>query len=136
MKIKIHVTKEIYRKAMMCGTQKRYDSSVPTSCAIALAVRKVAPKAYITNTGISWLGIDQVTGLYIGRFSGMPDFVNGIVSAFDALRDKPEERLLLPEFSFEVDFPDELIENIGLDEVKAIMEKSETLEFVAPLTPS
>jgi len=131
MKIKIHVTKEIYRKAMMCGTQKRYDSSVPTSCAIALAVREVAPKAFITNSGISWLGIDRATGLDIGEFSRMPNFVNRMVSIFDALCDEPEERIMLPEFSFEVDFPDELIEEIGLDEVKAILAKSETLEFVA-----
>ena len=55
------------------------------------------------------------------------------VAQFDG--STPEERVLLPEFSFEIDVPSEVIEKIGIGEVYRVLSESKTLELVMePLT--
>lgn len=105
----------------MCGIDK---GCVGENCAIALAVREIAPNAGVSPMKIFWTGA-------LGRMtiiSLLPANVTRMIFLFD--KASPKERLKLPEFSFEVDFPDELVERIGIQEVKQILEKSETLEEV------
>lgn len=124
MKLRIHVTKEIYRRSMMCGTGITVSGAeVRKSCAIALAVRDMAPFAEVFKDYIQWLGEDYGVGK-------LPLLAMEMILRFDLLKDRPTERLNLPEFSFDVDFPDELVDRIGLSELKSILEKSETLEEV------
>lgn len=60
----------------------------------------------------------------------LPSNVTPMIRLFDSLHDIRTERLNLPEFHFDVEFPDELVDRIGLSELKSILEKSETLEEV------
>lgn len=123
MLIRIYVTKEIYRRSMMCGTAIIvYAGEVRKSCAIALAVREIAPFAEVFKNYIQWSGED-----YYGK---LPLLAMEMISRFDGLTNNPTERLNLPEFHFDVYFPDELVDRIGLSELKSILEKSETLEEV------
>lgn len=124
MLIKIHVTKEIYRKAMYCGADLA-DKPINQNCAVALAVREIAPEARVGHASISWTGSSSDC---IPEVS-LPTFVRNMIHAFDYLAFRPVERLYLPEFSFEVDFPNELVHKIGIEEVKGILSKSETLEM-------
>lgn len=125
MKILIHVTKEMYKRAMMCGTSTNPNMLISENCAIALAVREIAPEAKVTGSEIIWSFYDSgLPELY----SHLPEQAKQMIQIFDST--SPMKRLDLPEFSFEVDFPDALVEKIGIEEVKAILEKSETLEAV------
>lgn len=62
----------------------------------------------------------------------MPLEAMSMVNAFDKLGVDClfQDRLKLPEMSFEVDFPDEMVEQIGIDELNTILSKSQTLEAV------
>lgn len=123
MKIIVHVTREIYRKSQYCGL-KGHGENVRQNCAIALAVKTIAPQAEVSCEYIHWLGENRL-------IRELPDDAKALVTEFDRLGDNGfySFRLELPEFSFEVDFPDELVEKIGINEVKAILEKSKTLEL-------
>lgn len=114
----------------MCGTNK--NDWVVENCAIALAVRDIAPHAMVTLVNILWDGSFMYHNPNIPPFdrevSDLPIEAKKMIQLFDST--SPMKRLSLPEFSFEVDFPDVLVEKIGIEEVKAILEKSETLEAV------
>lgn len=116
MKIKISVTREIYRKTMWCTAM-----DITRSCAIALAVREIAPKARVGSHYVSW------DGVCVPKNSTEHNQGN-MITKFDET--SPSDRPNLPEFSFEVDFPDSMVEQIGIEELTAILEKSETLEKV------
>lgn len=132
MKIKIHVTKEMYRRSMMCGMTEH--AVVGTNCAIALAVRKIAPRALVSDAVILWDSDFLINGHFVAvperDTSILPIEATIMIRRFDGA--SPIERLSLPEFSFEVDFPDALVEKIGIEEVKEILRKSETLELASP----
>ena len=95
------------------------------NCAIALAVMEIAPNAQV------YCNIDWGFGTsFPSTDSPLPDVAWNFIQLFDSLESTPEKRLKLPEISFEVDFPDELVEKIGIDEVKNILSKSDTLAMV------
>lgn len=120
MRIKISVTKEIYRKAMYCGYTAQTIGSLSENCAIALAIRDIAPKARVSISMVTWDLLENLRSI-------LPLEVSEMISLFDTTI--PSHRLNLPEFHFFVDFPDELVNEIGLSEVKEILSKSETLEM-------
>lgn len=119
-KLKIHITKDVLRRSMYC--HPRMDGDVGKNCAIALAVRDIFPKAHITD---STLLFNNTFDEEIGLNSDTIKFI----SDFDDLCNAPEQRLELPEFSFEIEIPDSVINAIGIDEAKQIIEKSQTLEL-------
>lgn len=133
MNIKIKVTKEIYQRAMMCGVSKAM-AVVSEHCAIALAVRDIAPHALVTGSLILWDSRFYLNGekYYIPlskrKTSELPKEAIKMIAKFD--QTAPKNRPSLPEFSFEVDFPNALVKQIGIEEVKEILERSETLEAV------
>lgn len=113
---------------MMCGTGICSGPEIMKSCAVALAVRDIAPDAEVSNDFIHWTGGADCIKMsaFITR---IPPEVKRRIRDFDDLQKYPSHRLNLGEFSFETDFPDELVNEIGINEVKAILEKSETLEL-------
>lgn len=122
-RIRIHVTKEILRKSMMCGTISSSKNS--SSCAIALAVRDIFPKADIQHYYMEFDNSDPE-----GLVTDLPREAQDFINEFDCLFRTPHERLNLPELSFDIDVPNEVIERIGLDEVHRILKESETLSLV------
>lgn len=155
MKLLIKVTKKIYRKSMLCGIgdpnlPEIFCASIAENCAIALAVRELAPFASVQYRGIFWLKYDStlITALQLNNkfsmakavkevnmksirqilYTELDDATWNMIDSFD--RATPTERLVLPEFSFEVDFPDILINRIGINQIKEILKNSETLQEV------
>ncbi len=114
-KLRIHVTKDVLKRSMMCGVD-----NLDTNCAIALAVREVFPRANVWSRNI-WVANGRIL---------LPEVATKFIRRFDRLKFNPERRLKLHELSFDVLVPPSVIDAIGLAEVKAIVEKSETLELV------
>jgi hypothetical protein len=121
MKIEIKITKEVLRRSMWCGVEKR--TNAWTHCGIAVAIRDLLPQAEVFNSEIEVFK-------ELAASIPLPKIASDFIDEFDSLIDEPEKRLNLPEFSFEIDVPDEVIERIGINEAKAILEKSETLNLI------
>lgn len=119
MKILIKVTKEIYEKTMYCRGEISY---AMRGCAIAYAVGDIAPYATVAFCFITWDKDRKHKTAY-------PEIAKSMIALFDDT--EPEDRPSLPPFSFEVDFPDELIEEIGIGQVYKILSESKTLELVS-----
>ena len=108
----------------MCGTTISM-GPVNENCAIAIAVREIFPKAMIGHRTFMPMGLLEPM-----LSVDLPDRATKFIELFDSLRFMPHERLDLPELSFEIVVPNEIIDAIGIDSVKGIVERSETLELV------
>lgn len=117
------MTKDILQRSMMCGTSLFNKFEITKSCAIALAVRDIFPKAEV-----------MLDSLYptenVSCCISLPPEATYFIYTFDKLKDSPKTRITMPEISFEIDVPDAIIEKIGIDEAKEILKKSDTLELV------
>lgn len=125
IKIKIKVTKEVLKRSMWCSTKPGVIECAK-NCAIAIAVRDIFPDATV---GISTMGFGFATDLSVN----LPEIACKFIISFDSLRNKPEMRLGLPELEFEIEIPDKILDQIGngnIEEVKTIIQNSETLELV------
>lgn len=119
MKVKIKVTKEILERSKMCGTAQ-FKGLITKSCAIALAIREILPHSAVIP--------DQL--YYNDKYIVLPLIAIEFISKFDNLAKFPEERTKLDPIEFEIDIPEDWFEAVNLDEIKEIIEKSETLELV------
>lgn len=119
MKIQINVTKEILEKSKMCNSKM----VIGENCAIALAIRDIFPKTYVGN-GTIFIGAN----IFEADQIDLPRNVSKFIVRFD--KASAEERILMKEFSFEIDVPEKLINQIGINQVKEILEKSSTLQLV------
>lgn len=127
MKIRIHVTKDVLKESMHCPLSRHIGWKDETAfdflkenCAVSLAIRDLFPKAKTY----------QACVLLDGTFKTRVHFelrVMKYVKAFDDVYTY-EERLQLPEMSFEIIVPDEIINQIGIHEVDRILSESKTLE--------
>lgn len=128
MKILIKVTKDVLRRSSACIGEANQN------CAIALAVRLLAPKAEIYVSHINWLGVDcsdqPCEWDQISSFSKLPAEAIRFISTFDS--SSIEQRIAMSELYFEVDLPSEVIDQIGISEAYRILSESKTLELVMP----
>ena len=116
---KITISKEIIAQCKNCGTDN--DARlVENNCAIAIALTDVFPKVYVTNLFIFPFGIDSELRI------PMPLIAQQFINLFDGFRLMPGLRILLPAFEFTIDIPDEVVEQINIDDVKELIEKTET----------
>lgn len=120
MKILIKVTKEILHHSAMCGHDGKMRS---TNCAIALAVRELFPSASIGNPNYSLNGKDGFDNNYL------PPKAVAFITRFDST--SPSERRWMKPFSFELDVPNSVIDQIGISEAYRILSESKTLELVS-----
>lgn len=107
-KLKITVTKEILRKSMRCGEQ----TNIPESCAIALATRDIFP--------IAGVGCEHIIPFYREDHSvriPLPKAAIDYIKEFDSRINSPLSRLDLPEITFEVEIPDEVIDKIDISKI-------------------
>ena len=126
MKLKITVTKDILKRSMMCGkpTEAWSAENAPNkNCAIALAIRDIFPNAEVHRQQILILTKPHST-------IKLPSEAVSFIDLFDGLRNTPEERLDLPEFSFEIDLPQEVIDSINISELTESLKNHETLELI------
>lgn len=118
MKLTIKITKEVLEKTKMCGKSSGLEL-IAENCAIAYAIRRLFPKATV---GPWNLFFDLATK------TPLPLVAQSFIETFDY--SSIEERLLLPEFSFDIEVPDSVIESIGIEQAKEIISKSSTLELI------
>lgn len=132
MKIKIKITKEILKESWLCSPEicKQRGSSVGESCAFALAVRDLLPKAAVGYSDIFPFGSNWGSGITPVCFP-ITQAMKSFIIQFD--RSTPLMRLKFDEEEFELELPDWVVDNIGdgnVEETKRIISQSKTLELV------
>jgi len=118
----ITVTKEILERSKNCGFGEM--ENVSTNCAVALAVRDIFPKAIVTACAFypylhlphqqeNCIILDRKTIDYIRKFDSTPVIF----------------RPGLPEYSFTLNIPDSIIDQINIDEIKPLLINHPTLKL-------
>ena len=117
IKLKISVTKKILFKARNCG------SGNTTGCAIALAVKDIFPLASVTGPYMRyhWQKGEEIK---------LPKKASKFVYQFDNA--SPSERIKMNPISFEIEVPDNVIEQINIEEVRPLLQNHPTLELIEP----
>lgn len=123
MKIKIHITKEVLKESMHCPLLRTCGEIdveiIKSNCAVSVAIRDIFPNANVFQSDMLVNGIPIP---FVGR-------VHAYISKFDNV-EHYEDRLNLPEFSFEIEIPDSIVNEIGIEEIHRILLNSKTLELV------
>ena len=124
--LKISVTKEIIEKCKNCGNGNK-DHEIGRNCAVAFALIDIFPNVYVTNYFIFPFGIEyeKEEALKIP----LPIIAQQFIKLFDGFRLTPRLRLILPEFEFTIEIPDEFIEQINIDEVRELIEDKNKYSF-------
>ena len=119
--LRIKVTKEILRKTKYCGTYLA-ETNKPTnqSCAIAEAVISIFPNASVGNVVLCF---DSRS-----HSSPLPENARVFIREFDTT--SPDFREELPEFEFEIEVPESVINSVNIDEVKELLKGHKTLELI------
>ena len=123
VQFKITITKEIIAQCKNCGTGND-DRRVENNCAIAVALADIFPKVYVTDLYIFPFGIDEDKEKDIKI--PMPAIAQQFIKLFDGFRFTPRLRLILPAFEFTIDIPDEVIDQINIDDVRELIGKTDT----------
>jgi len=116
LQLKISITKEIVEQCKHCGND---EDEIGRNCAVAFALADIFPDVYVTNYCIFPFGIgsqkDQALKI------PLPVIAQQFIKLFDGFYLTPRLRLLLPEFEFTIDVPDEVIAQINIDEVRELL---------------
>jgi hypothetical protein len=107
----IRITKKIIDCAKFCG--QREHQNIGENCAIAVALKDLFPAAFVSGNYIYPFGIEQA-----GMTIELPRIALDFIKVFDSLIAIPKVRLLLPEFDFVIGIPDNVLEQINIDEIK------------------
>jgi hypothetical protein len=116
--LKISITKKIIEQCKNCGRGNE-QHEIGRNCAVAVALINIFPDAYVTNYYIYPFGIgyekEEILKITL------PLIAQQFIKLFDGFSPTPNLRLLLPEFEFTIDVPDEVVEQINIDEVKELI---------------
>lgn len=115
---RIRITKDIIEQCKNCGTGSD-QSAIPRNCAIAFALQDIFPEVYVTNFYVFPFGINDANRKDVKIL--LPEIAQQFIKLFDGFYLMPNLRPLLPEFEFEIDIPDEVIDAINIDEIKEII---------------
>lgn len=124
MKLKIKVTKEILYKSRYCRSDEA--GAAAMNCAISLAVRDIFPNAFV---GLVLMYFDNNGKRGIGEAVKNHGSTVSFINKFDV--SSPEERIKMPEYEFEIEVPESVIEKINIDELKPLLENHPTLELIS-----
>lgn len=113
VKMKIKVTKDVLRESSTCKMQDLQDN-----CAIAVAIHDLFPQARVNGSRISIKG----SSVYL------PAKARNFIHRFD--QSTTYERINMPEIEFQISIPDRVLSRINIDEIKRVLEGSETLQLV------
>lgn len=122
MKFQINITKDILKRSMMCGTED-FQGLISKNCPIALAIRDLFPDA---TTGAIRIEFNNDSS----RCIDLPFEAKYFINRFDELWRIPEKRLNLPEFSFEIDVPEEYLPTVDISEIQEILKNSSSLQLM------
>ncbi len=118
VQLKIAITKEIIEQCKNCGSENE-EHEIGKNCAVAFALTDIFPNVYVTNYYIFPFGID-CENVHVLKIQ-LPIIAQQFIKLFDGFRLTPKLRLILPEFEFTIDIPDEVIEQINIDEVRELI---------------
>ena len=113
----IKITKEILELTKQCGEEEI--EIIGENCAIALALKDIFPKVNVTGDYIHPFGIDDNDRWNEFKIA-LPKIAQDFIKNFDSLCKIPNQRILLPEFEFEISIPDEIISDINIAEITAL----------------
>jgi len=126
LQFRIKITRSIIEQCKNCGaTNDQFE--IGRNCAIALALQDIFPDVYVTNYYIFPFGITDKKRADIKIM--LPVIAQQFIKLFDGFYLMPNLRLLLPEFEFPIDVPDEFIDEINIDEIKELI-KSRNIKTV------
>jgi len=118
LQFKIRITRDIIEQCKNCGaTNDQFE--IGRNCAIALALQDIFPDVYVTNYYIFPFGINDKKRADIKIM--LPVIAQQFIKLFDGFYLMPNLRLLLPEFEFPIDVPDEFIDEINIDEIRELI---------------
>ena len=120
MRIKIKVTKDILKRSARCDAGGAFKGF---SCAVALAIIELFPLASIGQEYIWFVRNDNSTLEYLPHEAVL------FIKRFDA--SSFEERINMPECSFDLNIPPHVISSIEISEVYRVLSESKTLELVS-----
>lgn len=115
----IRITKDILERSKDCGT-KNDNREIGRNCAVAVALKDIFPDVYVTNYYIYPFGVEAEKGKDIKI--AMPLVAQQFIKLFDGFYLMPNLRVLLPEFEFAIDIPEEAIDEINIDELKELID--------------
>lgn len=124
-RIKIKVDKSVLEKSKNCGALM-----CTTNCAVAVAMREIFPTARVNNVAIGYYRNEEDGKGYdfIG-ISTLPIEARAFINLFD--RTPVNERIHLPETEFEINVPDEVIDQIKIKgDLEEIFAQSSTMSLV------
>lgn len=130
MKILIKITEQIIKESASCPTlieglpDFQKGAVLTTDCLVSRAIRDMFPAA---TTASEYFRTNLTS--FLNDEIALPSSVSDIIAKFDRIT--PEERLQMKPFSFEVDIPYGVIDQVGLGEVYKILSESKTLELVS-----
>ena len=127
LQLKIAITKQILEQCKNCGNEME-EHEIGNNCAVAFALMDIFPNVYVTNYFIFPFGMEneRQQNLKIP----LPVVAQQFIKLFDGFRLTPKLRLLLPEFEFNIDVHDEVIEQINIDEVRELINEGRQCSFV------
>ena len=128
---KITISKDVLKQSQYCGTDKMC-GPVENNCAIALAVRDLFPLAYVNADHIYPFGFEKENKEQLKI--ALPEVAKQFIKLFDGFVLTTRLRLLLPEFDFMIEIPDEVVERINIDEIRKLVEKKESSPFKSEIT--
>jgi len=97
----IAVTRKILARSYRCGTENEIEI-IGNDCPIALALRERFPDVFVSGTHIYPFGDESDESF------PLPDEAVEFIRRFDSLAGTPEERMGLPELTFEVSLEEEV----------------------------
>jgi hypothetical protein len=124
--LKVSVTKDIIARCKNCGGENTEDI-IGKNCAIAFALVDIFPNIYVSGYYILPFGIDSEKDIKIS----LPPIAQQFIKLFDGFSLTPKLRLMLPEFEFTIDIPDEVIDEINIDEVRVLAEDGKKTQLIA-----
>ena len=131
MKFQINITKEVLELSKMCNINGVNHNTVGQNCAIG--------KAIVDMFGLnSWVGANTIEFYDKAVFDDdsksistilLPSQAIGFIQSFDNKRAK--DRVLMTPFSFEIDVPDNILEQIiDISEITTLLAKAPYMELV------
>lgn len=126
--LKVSITKGIIARCKNCGSENT-EHLIGKNCAIAFALIDIFPNIYVSGYSILPFGIDNEKEKDIKI--PLPPIAQQFIKLFDGFSLTPKLRLMLPEFEFIIDIPDEVIDEINIDELRILAEDGKKKQLFA-----
>ena len=130
MKFQINITKEVLESSKMCNINGVNRNSVGQNCAIGKAIVDMfGLNSWVSNISISFYdkAVFDDDSKFIGTIL-LPSQAIGFIQSFDNKRAK--DRVLMTPFSFEIDVPDNILEQIiDISEITTLLAKAPYMEL-------